>query len=80
MTQIIRNLIVEEFSAVVGLECRKTDWYRPDGDVPVSVEGTANQGDCVVLTGSGEVRVEQVCLGFRRCEASRFSECAAEET
>jgi len=78
MTQMIRNLIVVELLAVVVMEWRKTDWYKPDGDVSVPVETTANQGDCVVLTGSGEFRVEQVCPGFRRCETSRFSECAAE--
>ena len=78
MTNMIRNLVGDDFSAVVGLEWRETGWYWPNSDVPVSVEGGASQGDCVVLTASGEFRVEQECSGFRLCETPSYSQCAAE--
>ena len=78
LTDQVRNLIGEEFSAVVGLVWREDGWYWPSGDAPVPVEGEMTQGDCVVLSASGSLRVEQTCSGFRLCETSSFSRCTTE--
>ena len=77
IADMMRNLVGEAFAAVVGLEWRETGWYWPNGDTPVSVQGGASQGDCVVLTASGEFRAEQACSGFRLCETLSSSQCTA---